>query len=111
MAKIDTVTFSGESGREYNFRVYSWEHAFKALPAIYVVTERGIEPQGAASYTPIYLGTTDDLSRIFEGHKKSECFQMYYANTIAVLAGLTPQERQQTADDLLQALDPPCNKQ
>lgn len=111
MAKIDTVTFCGRSGREYNFRVYSWEHVFKRLPAVYLVMERRIEPQGAPSYSPVYLDITDDLSRIFDSHNKSECFQLYYANTIAVLAGLTQLECQQTAADLTQALDPPCNRQ
>lgn len=109
-AKLDTATFTGKSGRAYDFRIYLWEHKFKALPAVYIVTERAIEPNSPPTFSPVYVGVTDDLSRIFESHEKQECFEMYYANTIAVLAESDPSERARVLQDLLEALDPPCNQ-
>lgn len=109
MSKLDTVTFKGQSGCEYSCRVYPWEHEFKSLAAVYVVTERVVEPNTAPAYSPVYVGVSDDLARVFESHEKSECFQMYYANTIAVLPVPNASERARIEQDLLEALDPPCN--
>ena len=109
MAKLDTATFTGRSGREYSFRIYPWEHQFKALPAVYVVTERAVEPNSAPTFSPVYVGLTADLSQIFAGHEKHECFQMYYANTIAVLPEADAAGRARIEQDLVAALNPPCN--
>ena len=109
MAKLDTLTFTGQSGQEYSFRAYSWEHEFKALPAVYVVTERAVEPNSDPTFSPVYVGMTDDLSKIFENHEKSDCFQMYYANTIAVLPEPDAAARSRIEQDLLESLKPPCN--
>jgi len=109
MAKLDTVSFTGRSGREYNFRIYLWEHPFKALPAVYVITERVVEPNSAPTFSPVHVGQTEDLSQIFSNHEKQECFQVYLANTIAVLPEADASERARIEQDLLEALDPPCN--
>ena len=78
-----------------------------ALPIF--VMAREIEPHKAPSYTPIYVGMTDDLSQIFEGHDKAECFQMYYANTVAVVPESDPLEQIRIEQDLLKRLNPTCN--
>lgn len=109
MAKLDTLTFTGQSGQEYSFRVYSWEHEFKALPAVYIVTERTVEPNSAPAFSPVYIGMTEDLSSLFGSHEKSDCFQMYYANTVAVLAEPDAAARARIEKDLVGALEPPCN--
>ena len=111
MATLDTITLAGRSGQDYAFRVYPWEHRFRAVPAVYVVMAREIEPQKAPSYTPIYVGLTEDLSQIFEAHVKDECFQAYNANTIAVVAETDPLEQIRIEQDLLKRLNPPCNAQ
>ena len=110
MAKLDSVTFLGRSGREHRFRVYKWKNEFRPLPAVYIVTERVVEPGKASMYTPIFLGITDDLSRVFDNHPKSECFQMYLANTIAVLPERSLPKRLQIAKELTETLKPPCNE-
>ena len=107
---IDSVTFPGRSGREYRFRIYPWENEFKPLPAVYIVTERNVEPGKAPIYTPIYLGVTDDLSQVFDNHTKDECFQMYLANTIAVLPVRGLKDRVRIAKELADTLKPPCNQ-
>ena len=42
--KIDEIAFTGRSGTRYDFRVYVWETKFKAVPGVYVVASRTIEP-------------------------------------------------------------------
>ena len=110
MAKLDSVTFPGRSGREYRFRIYPWENEFKPLPGVYIVTERVVEPGKAPMYTPIYLGVTDDLSQAFENHTKNKCFQMHLANTIAALPVRSLLDGLRIAKELADTLKPPCNQ-
>jgi hypothetical protein len=110
MAQLDVIIFTGTSGREYSLRVYPWKHRFKPLAAVYVVTERSIESRSIPTYSPIYVGITDDLSQLFSAHAKGECFEMYYANTVAVLPEADAAKRKQIEQDLLAALELPCNE-
>ncbi len=107
--KIDSITLSGASGAEYTLRIYVWETAFKAVPGVYVVASRDVDPNRSTSYTPIFVGTTDDLSTAFGAHPRSECFQMYLANVIGVVHQKDAAVRARIADDLIAALAPPCN--
>ena len=110
MPKLDSIRLRGRSGCEYDFRVYLWGHHFKPVSAVYVITERRLEPDGTAHYLPIYVGKTDDLSRIFDNHPRKECFQVYLANTIAAFAEEDSQNREAVVLDLLSAIKPPCNQ-
>lgn len=110
MATLDSITFPGRDGREYRFRVYRWGNEFKPLPAVYIVSERVVDPAKAPRYTPIFIGVTDDLSQAFRRHPKNECLQMYLANTIAVLPERSLPKRLQIAKELAEALEPPCNR-
>ena len=110
MAKLDTVTFTGQSGQTYTFRIYVWKHQFKPLGGVYVVTERRMEPDHPPTYAPIFVDQTDDLSQLFDDHPNRTCFEFYYANTIAVMAEPNETERGRIKEDLLDALQPPCNQ-
>jgi hypothetical protein len=109
MTKLDTAVFTGRSGREYEFRIYVWENEFIPSPAVYVVTERTIEPGQAPAYRPLYVSQTPDISGVFENHPKNECFQLHYANTIAIIPEADESERVRIEEDLIAALQPPCN--
>lgn len=106
---IDQLRFTGQSGRSYELRLYVWETRFRASPAVYIVTERTIEPGAAPAYNPIFVGTTSDLSTIFVDHPHQDCFDLYYANTIAVLPETDAVSRVAIVHDLVAALQPPCN--
>jgi hypothetical protein len=110
MPPLDTVNLVGKSGRSYGFRIYPWKHAFKRLSGVYAVMERVIESRSTPTYSTIYVGETENLAAMFSGHDKSECFEMYYANTIGVFAEQDAAQRAAIADDLRAALDPPCNR-
>ena len=53
MAKFGRVTFTGESGQDYAFAVYSRDIRFKPIAAVYVITKREANTDGHASYTRI----------------------------------------------------------
>ncbi len=107
--KIDEVAFAGRSGQRYDFRVYVWETKFKAVPGVYVVASRTIEPGRPAHYSPLFAGEARDLSSALKQHPRDECFQMYYANVIGVLKEDNDQKRVSILADLVGGLAPPCN--
>lgn len=107
--KIDEVAFAGRSGQRYDFRIYVWKTKFKAVPGVYVVASRTMEPGQRAQYAPLYVGEAADLSTALKGHPRDECFQMYYGNVVGVLKEDDDARRATILEDLLDALAPPCN--
>src|ERR1043165_8466777 len=53
--KIDTLSYTGRSGRAYDFRIYVWETRFKSLPGVYVVASRSMEPGKEPQYSPLFI--------------------------------------------------------
>jgi hypothetical protein len=107
--KIDEIAFAGRSGTRYDFRVYVWETKFKAVPGVYVVAARTIEPGQPAQYQPLFVGETADMSAAFRSHPRDECFQMYFGNVVGVLKESDDTRRTSILADLLDGLAPPCN--
>lgn len=107
--KIDTVRVAGRSGRQYEFRMYVWNTKFKAVPGVYLVAARGIEPGQKATYTPLFIGASGDLSKALKNHPRSDCFQMYLANVVGVLREELEDERARIVADLVEGLTPPCH--
>ncbi len=107
--KIDEVTFAGRSGTRYDFRIYVWETKFKAVPGVYVVASRTMEPGQPAQYAPLFVGEAADLATALKSHPRDECFQMYYGNVIGVLKESDDARRTSILADLLDGLAPPCN--
>jgi hypothetical protein len=107
--KIDEVTFAGRSGTLYGFRIYVWETMFKAVPGIYVVASRTMEPGQRAQYAPLFVGEAADLSAALKSHPRDECFQMHYGNVIGVLKENDDARRTSILADLVEGLAPPCN--
>ena len=106
--KIDDVTFAGATGERYAFRVYVWETRFKAVPGVYVVASRTVEPGRPAQYAPLFVGEAEDLSATMARHPRDECFQMYYGNVIGVLKEGSAPRRNAIVADLVAALELPC---
>lgn len=108
--RIDTLTLAGQSGQRYELRVYVWETSFKAIPGVYVVASRSVEPGAAPAYQVLFVGAADDLATVsFQRHPRNDCFQLHYANTIGVLPERDPATRERIATDLIEGLQPPCN--
>jgi hypothetical protein len=111
MPPLDTLTLVGKSGRSYELRIYPLTHRFKRLSAVYAVMERVIEPRSPPKYSTVYVGETENLATVLSGHAKTECFEMYYANTIGVFPEVEAGKRAAIANDLSGALAPPCNRE
>jgi hypothetical protein len=109
MPKLDSLTVLTRSGETYKFRVYILGNQFKPVRAVYLVSERSVEPGEKPRYKPVYVGETADLSSVSDVHERDECFQMYLANTIAVLPENDALERARIVLDLIKSLKPPCN--
>ncbi len=107
--RIDTVSLAGRSGRQYEFRIYVWDTKFKAVPGVYLVAARGIEPGQKATYTPLFFGAAGDLSKALRNHPRSDCFQMHLANVVGVLREEIEHERAHIVADLVAHLAPPCH--
>jgi hypothetical protein len=107
--KIDEVSFTGRSGQRYAFRIYVWETKFKAVPGVYVVASRTVEPGQRAEYAPLFVGEATDLSAAFKNHPRDECFQMYLGNVVGVLKEDSEAKRKSILADLVDGLAPPCN--
>jgi hypothetical protein len=107
--KIDDVTFAGRSGTRYDFRIYVWETKLKAVPGVYVLASRTVEPGERARYAPLFVGEAADLSTALKRHSGDECFQMYYGNVVGVLKEDDDARRTFILADLLAGLAPPCN--
>jgi hypothetical protein len=107
--RIGALTLAGASGKQYEFRVYVWDTKFKALPGVYFVASRSMEPGKDARYESLFVGSAPDLSKAFKSHPRGDCFQMYYANVIGVLKEADADAREKISADLIEALAPPCN--
>jgi hypothetical protein len=107
MAKEDSITATGASGRAYEFEVYPWGQAFNPVGGVYLVLKRspGIRP----TYAILYVGQTGDLSRRFDDHHKQWCFDRNAKTHIGVRVVNTEQERLAIERDLLGNYQTVCN--
>ena len=108
MSKIADVTFTGDSGREYKFGVYPRDTEFRNVGGVYVFSNR--TSQG--NHTLLYIGQTNSFeARRLAHHEKWECAEPRGGNVICTHIENNRQERLRIEDDLIEAYNPPCNKQ
>ena len=106
MAQIETVTFTGSSGKTYEFTAYTADTNFKAIGAVYIFTK-----EENRVYKLLYVGQTDNLGRRIPNHEKWPCARRYGVDSICVLVVRSLLSRRQIEDDLLERWNPPCNDQ
>lgn len=109
MSKLGTATFTGVSGKEYGFNVYSWGTEFKAIGGVYIVSKRRVDEKGKGRHTFIYIGHTGDLSERFDDHHKADCFTQHGVNCISIHAEDSEKTRLAVESDLIDGNDTPCN--
>ena len=109
MARLNTVTFTGKSGKKYEFNVYPMDEGFKAVGAVYVITRRIKDPDGSHAHKRIYTGETGDLSERFDDHHKAQCFRDNNANCVCTHVDNDKQSRLAKETDLLGNYTTPCN--
>lgn len=63
MARVGTITLTGQSKDRYPFTVYTWETKFRGIPAVYYITKRSERKGRRAIHAAIYVGQTNDIMR------------------------------------------------
>lgn len=63
-APCDSVCWTGQSGKQYAYEVFSFAQSFKPLPGNYIYARQTEDGQWA----PIYIAQTRDLHQRLEGH-------------------------------------------
>ena len=110
MAKLGTVTFTGESGTKYEFNVYPLDTDFQAVAAVYFFTKRTKKTDGSHTHRKhIYVGETEDLSDRFDNHHKMSCIERNGANCVCTHPESTESKRLEVEQDLIDAYSPVCN--
>lgn len=110
MAKHGTITFTGASGKKYEFTAYAWDTQFKkGFGAVYFITKRRQNTDGGYSHMRIYVGQTDDLSTRFDNHHKENCFRRNNANCKCIFGEQNEDKRLAIENDLLRNYNPTCN--
>jgi hypothetical protein len=111
MPKLATISFTGKSGRKYEFTVYSRDTEFKDLGAVYFMTKRVVDKDGKATHDEIYVGQTDSLKRRPLNHERKPCFDKHKADCVCVYLEEEKKTRLAIETDLRERYDPPCNRQ
>ena len=109
MSKIDDVTFTGASGREYVFGAYRIGTEFTDVGGVYIFTKQARNQQ---KYYPLYIGKTESLrDRVNSSHEKWDCAERNGLNCICVLVESNSISRAAIENDLLRQFRTPCNEQ
>lgn len=111
MAKLGTITLTGETTSQYVFNVWDRSDKFKAVGGLYFLTIRKQNANGTGSHTFIYIGETEDLSRRPFNHHRKPCFDRHGANSVLIYVEESRDKRLKIETDLRRAYDPPCNRQ
>lgn len=103
-----TVTFKGKSGKSYEYQVFSLWPSLKDEPGNYAFAY-----DSGSTISPKYFGETNSLkSRVNENHERWACAKRNGANCVcAHLTSGGVDVRRAEEQDLVDAYDPPCNRQ
>jgi len=111
MAKLGSVTFVGDSGKKYDFIVYSLDTGFDAVGAVYFFTERTEKSDGGFVHSSyVYVGQTGDLSERFDNHHAMPCIEKNGANCICIHKESSKDKRCEIEQDLIDNYNTLCNK-
>jgi len=109
--KKGSILFTGSSGRQYSFMVWSLDTRFKPMGGVYFVTERRVI-KGAhlrPRHNPIFIGQTDNLASTFNDSKLPERYFEFGANCLCVHLHDDAAQRADIEKDLLGAYSTDCN--
>lgn len=109
--KKGAITFTGKSGLQYPFLIWSLDTRFKPIGGVYFITERRTDAakQLRPRHNAIYIGRTDDLAQSFNAEALPERFLKLGANCICVHLHDDPERRLGIERDLLAVYTTDCN--
>ena len=107
MAEQKTI-WLGASDREYEYLIYPIGTPFNDSPANYIFAKQ----TSGGSWTPIYIGQTNNLSDCLADHEKMPCVKRHGVTHIHAHTGsLEAMIRKEEESALVAKWDPPCNKE
>lgn len=105
---VETIMWSGSSGKKYKYWIYLISTSFKDSPGNYIFAKE-ISP---GDWKPIYIGETDSLLNRLSEHEKMRCVKLHRGKFVHVhIAPSDNETRRAEESDLLAKWDPPCNKE
>jgi len=109
--KKGSILFTGKSGQQYPFMVWSLDTQFNPMGGVYFVTERRVI-KGAhlrPRHNPIFIGQTDNLASTFNEASLPDRFMEFGANCLCVHLHDDAAQRADIEKDLLGAYSTDCN--
>lgn len=100
-----TLNVTGKSGTVYSFYLHPIGTSYKKIGGVYFFVKKT-----ADSYTPIYVGITNDLSERFDDHHKMSCIKKNGATHLLTRAEEDEKKRQTIEKDILLAINTSCNE-
>lgn len=107
MAQAQTCQCKGESGKVYQYEIYSIWHEFPAVAGNYIYAKELVP--GSGCWSPIYIGQTANLSERFDDHNKMQCILAYSTRILIHWNNGGEQARRDEEKDLIETYSPPCN--
>ena len=101
-----TLDWTGSSGIFYRYWILEIGANLNAEPGNYIIAREG----AADWYDAIYVGHTDDLSKLMQDHPQMECINDRNPTHLFVHASSpSEQTRHAEADDIARLQEPFCN--
>ncbi len=108
MSDAPTINWSGKSGTEYTYWIYSIETTFKDGPGNYIFAKE----TRPGFWSACYIGQSQNLGDRLSNHEKETCAKRYGATHIHVHSnGNGETARRDEEKDLILRQQPPCNDQ
>lgn len=107
IAATPSLTWSGQSGTEYQYEVFPIETPFRPLPGNYIYATQTEDGQWVA----LYIAQTRDMHQRLEGHEKLQDAIGYGATHIHMHFATAGQAVRCTEErDLINRWQPVCNE-
>lgn len=100
------VTWTGQSGNQYEFMQYALDTEFPPLPGTYIYAKQGEDGR----WVPLYIAQTRDMHQRLEGHEKLQAATEHGATHILVHFSSAGQAARCSEEhDLVMHWRPVCN--
>lgn len=106
MSETPTITWKGQSGKEYKYYVYDLDATHDPVPANYIFTKKKEDN----THTPIYIGQTGNVEGYFDNHPKTDCLRKYGTTHVCTHKSSADEKvRRAEESDLIKKWTTPCN--
>ena len=106
--RVGTCTWTGKSGRQYQYEVHRVGATLRAAPGNYIFARIS----GNNRWEAVYAGETGNLSTRFDNHHRKACIDRHGSTHIHVHVNRGGADARRAEErDIRLNYDPPCNRQ